>query len=63
MSDGNFNRSMLPSNGYQSGVRAGQAQMKRLAVEAFGRWFVENHPETTAEELKAAQKQYKQMLP
>ena len=34
MSDGNFNRSMLPSNSFQSGVRAGQARMQQFAQEA-----------------------------
>lgn len=32
MSDGNFNRSMLPSNSYQSGVRAGRSQMRIKAI-------------------------------
>lgn len=34
MSDGNFNRSLLPTNSYQSGVRAGTSKMKVKAVEA-----------------------------
>ena len=34
MSDGNFNRSMLPSNSFQSGLRAGQARMQQFALEA-----------------------------
>ena len=33
MSDGNFNRSMLPSNSYQSGVRAGRSQMRINAIQ------------------------------
>ena len=33
MSDGNFNRSMLPSNSYQSGVRAGRSQMRIKAIQ------------------------------
>lgn len=33
MSDGNFNRSMLPSNFYQSGVRAGRSQMRIKAIQ------------------------------
>ena len=40
MSDGNFNRSMLPSNSYQSGVRAGTSKVK--AVEAL-RELLETH--------------------
>lgn len=42
MSDGNFNRSMLPSNSYQSGVRAGTSKMKEKAVEAL-RELLETH--------------------
>lgn len=34
MSDGNFNRSMLPNNSFQSGLRAGQARMQQFAQEA-----------------------------
>lgn len=33
MADGNFNRSMLPYKDYQSGLRAGRAQMRTLAHE------------------------------
>ena len=33
MSDGNFNRSMLPSNSYQSGVRAGRGLMRIKAIQ------------------------------
>ena len=33
MSDGNFNRSMLPSNSYQRGVRAGRSQMRIKAIQ------------------------------
>lgn len=33
MSDGIFNRSMLPSNSYQSGVRAGRSQMRIKAIQ------------------------------
>ena len=33
MSDGNFNRSMLPSNSYQSGVKTGRRQMSIKAIQ------------------------------
>ena len=42
MSDGNFNRSMLPSNSYQSGVRAGTSKMKVKEMEAL-RELLETH--------------------
>lgn len=34
MSDGNFNRNLLPYRNFQSGLRAGQAQMRTRALEA-----------------------------
>ena len=34
MSDGNFNRALLPSTPYRSGVRMGQQQTKAKAIEA-----------------------------
>lgn len=34
MSDGNFNRNLLPYKNYQSGLRAGKMQMKVRAVAA-----------------------------
>ena len=33
MSDGNYNRNLLPYHNYQSGVRAGKAQAKIKAIE------------------------------
>lgn len=33
MSDGNFNRNLLPYNNYQSGLRAGMARTKAKAME------------------------------
>lgn len=35
MSDGNYNRNLLPYNNYQSGLKAGRATMRSLAVKAF----------------------------
>lgn len=34
MADGNFNRSPLSTNSYQSGVRAGKAAMRTIALQA-----------------------------
>ena len=39
MSDGNYNKNLLPYHNYQSGVRAGRAVMKTLAVRAFQNWL------------------------
>lgn len=35
MSDGNYNRALLPKNELAAGLRAGKAQMRVKAVEAF----------------------------
>lgn len=37
MSDGNFNRTHLPARPYVSGVQAGRAQMRALALRAYAR--------------------------
>lgn len=51
MSDGNFNRALLPHTPYASGLKAGKSMMKMKAVEVF-RFWLENHlPELTEEEL------------
>lgn len=46
MSDGNYNRNLLPYHNYQSGVRAGKAQMRMLAVKAFEQWYDAAFPDT-----------------
>lgn len=51
MSDGNFNRNLLPYHDYRSGLRAGRAAMRTLALQAFGRilaQYVENEENRTA---------------
>lgn len=35
MSDGNFNRNLLPYTPYQSGMKAGKAMARMKALEAF----------------------------
>jgi len=62
MSDGNFNRSLLPSHSYSSGVRAGRAQMKHMALEAFASWSAQRFPELSAEERQTLLLEFKQIL-
>lgn len=50
MSDGNYNRNLLPYHNYQSGLRAGQAAMRHRAVEAFARFLEKHEPELPAAE-------------
>ena len=39
MSDGNFNRALLPHTPYASGLKVGKAMMKMQAIKAFAEWF------------------------
>ncbi len=41
MSDGNYNRNLLPYRQYESGLRAGRAQGRTLALRAFAQWLEE----------------------
>lgn len=41
MSDGNYNRNLLPYHQYESGLRAGRAQARTLALRAFAQWLEE----------------------
>lgn len=53
MSDGNFNRALLPSTPYRSGVKMGQQQMRARAVAAFMEVIKEAFPALADEELHA----------
>lgn len=54
MSDGNYNKNLLPYNNYQSGVRAGRSQMRIKAVESFREWYITTFPQSSSEEVAAA---------
>lgn len=56
MSDGNFNRQLLPNTDLSSGLRAGKAQMKMRAEQAFNE-IVETFLTEETEEKKEAMKQ------
>ena len=56
MSDGNFNRQLLPNTDLSSGLRAGKAQMKMKAEQAFNE-IVDTFLAKETEEMKAAMKQ------
>lgn len=55
MSDGNFNRALLPSTPYRSGVRMGQLQAKAKAEEALRRALDEAIPALSAEQKRSVQ--------
>ncbi|MCD8285079.1 MAG: hypothetical protein LUC86_04515 [Prevotellaceae bacterium] len=50
MSDGNYNRSLLPHTPYESGLRMGRAIARRQALEAFRRYIRQANPSLTNEE-------------
>lgn len=62
MSDGNYNRNLLPYNNYKSGVKAGQSQMRQLALEAFDRWYNEQFPAASEETTRMARKRFRDLL-
>lgn len=62
MSDGNFNRNLLPYNNFRSGFNAGQAQTKQKALDAFRAWLKQVNPEMPDEEALKVMGDYKQLL-
>ena len=60
MSDGNFNRALLPHGGYASGVRAGQAAERKRMVLVLERLLKEMFPELSEEERSQFIKRFKQ---
>ena len=50
MSDGNFNRSLLPHTPYHSGLQAGKAMARMQAIETFKCYLATLHPDFTEEE-------------
>ena len=62
MADGNFNRSPLASNNYQSGVRAGRMTMRTLAIKAFETHINTYLPNASESEKRAMVEAFKTSL-
>lgn len=62
MSDGNFNRALLPHTPYASGMKAGRAMMKARAVEVFAQWLRAHGQQLSEEQQKADVEAFRQML-
>ena len=62
MSDGNFNKNLLPSHSFQSGVRTGRAVMKTKAVAAFSKWLVNQSYSLTDEQIREAKSEFRRYL-
>lgn len=62
MSDGNFNRSLLPHNPYHSGLLAGKSMARMKAIEAFKVYWSLTHPETDDEQIAEQVEIFKKAL-
>lgn len=60
MSDGNYNRNLLPYHQYQSGLKAGRAQMHTLALRAFRASLAELA--LTEEERRGLELRFRELL-
>ena len=62
MSDGNFNRALLPHTPYSSGLKAGKALMRMWAIESFEEWFQTEHPTQSSEERRQQSEAFSRLL-
>lgn len=62
MSDGNFNRQLLPKTELASGLRAGKAQMRAKAEKAFEAFLEEEFADLSAEQKKQKLEKFMDML-
>ena len=62
MSDGNFNRALLPHGGYASGVRAGAAAERIRSAKVLERLLTESMPDMADVEHNALVKRFKELL-
>ena len=62
MSDGNFNRQLLPKTELSSGLRAGKAQMRMKAEKAFDEVVNTYLPEEQEEKKNEMKKRFMELL-
>ncbi len=62
MSDGNFNRALLPTTPYASGLKTGKSMMKMKATEVFKQWLLNNRPEMTETDIQATVEDFRRKL-
>lgn len=62
MSDGNFNRALLPSTPYASGLKMGRQQMKAKAMSVFAELLQKEFPTCSPQELQELSDRFAQML-
>ncbi|MBO4613278.1 MAG: hypothetical protein J5671_08970 [Bacteroidaceae bacterium] len=62
MSDGNFNRALLPHTPYQSGLKAGKAMGAMHAIEAFKEYLAKYHPDLNETSFLEQLENFRQLL-
>ncbi len=62
MSDGNFNRSLLPHTPYHSGLQTGKSMARMQAVEVFRQLLSEELPGLSADEAETLTAHFKARL-
>jgi len=62
MSDGNFNRALLPKNELGAGLRAGRAQMRERAEKALMQALAECLPDLPTEQEERLRKRFSELM-
>ena len=62
MSDGNFNRALLPSTPYRSGIKMGQQQLRAKADMVLPQMLKEKFPTITDEELQKFMTEFRKRM-
>lgn len=62
MSDGNFNRSLLPHTPYQSGLQAGKSMTRMHALNVFRNILQEHFPSLSEDQLTNLTNQFRTSL-
>lgn len=62
MSDGNFNRALLPKNELSAGIRVGKAQMRTKAERAFELTIEQHMPQIDQEQREQMYHTFMQLL-
>ena len=60
MSDGNFNRALLPHTPFHSGLATGRMQMRKRAEEALKEILEKHFPGTSTKETSDILKEFKE---
>ncbi len=62
MSDGNFNRSLLPHTPYQSGMRMGKSMARKYALLSFADYLSRRYPDISDETIKQETERFSSIL-